>query len=69
MPATAALSTTGPGAARRGFGTRLIEGSVAAELGGRARMTYAPEGLRCEIVVPLDAVIADPDRPAPDWAV
>lgn len=55
--------------ARRGFGTRLIEGSVAAELGGRARMTYAPEGLRCEIVVPLDAVIADPDRPAPDWAV
>ena len=33
---------------RRGFGSRLIEGSIAAELGGGARLDYAPEGLRCD---------------------
>lgn len=38
---------------RRGFGSRMIEGSIAAELGGSARMTFEPDGLRCEIVVPL----------------
>jgi PAS domain S-box-containing protein len=40
---------------QRGFGSRLIEGSIAAELGGKAHLTFAPEGLRCEIVFPLDA--------------
>jgi PAS domain S-box-containing protein len=40
---------------QRGFGSRLIEGSIAAELGGKARLIFAPEGLRCEIVFPLDA--------------
>lgn len=41
--------------ARRGFGSRMIEGSIAAELGGSARMLFEPDGLRCEIVVPLPA--------------
>lgn len=41
---------------QRGFGSKLIEGSIAAELGGRARLTYAPEGLRCEMMIPLEAV-------------
>lgn len=41
---------------QRGFGSKLIEGSIAAELGGRARLTYAPEGLRCEMLIPLEAV-------------
>ncbi len=41
---------------RRGFGSRLIEGSIAAELGGHARLVFAPEGLGCEIVVPLEPV-------------
>jgi PAS domain S-box-containing protein len=40
---------------QRGFGSKLIEGSIAAELGGTARMIFAPEGLRCEIVIPMQA--------------
>ncbi len=44
---------------RRGFGTRLIEGSVAAELGGGAELTYAPDGLRCEILIPRPAAVVE----------
>jgi len=44
---------------RRGFGTRFIEGSIAAELGGQARLVFAPEGLRCEIVIPWHAAVVD----------
>jgi two-component sensor histidine kinase len=40
--------------ARRGFGSRLIEQSMAA-LGGSAEMTYAAEGLRCDIHIPLES--------------
>ena len=40
---------------QRGFGSKLIEGSVKAELGGSARLTFAPEGLRCEMLIPLEA--------------
>jgi len=56
---------------RRGFGSRLIEGSIAAELGGRARLAYAPDGLRCEMVIPLDTVAVETERePAGvDWSV
>ena len=43
---------------RRGFGSRMIEGSIEAELGGSARMYFKPEGLRCEIVVPLTSATA-----------
>lgn len=46
---------------QRGFGSKLIEGSIAAELGGTAKMIFAPKGLRCEIAIPLDAVIV-PER-------
>ena len=38
---------------RRGFGSRLIERSLAAELGGRASMTFAPAGLRCDLTAQL----------------
>lgn len=41
---------------RRGFGSKMIEGSIAAELGGSATLMFEPDGLRCEIVVPLEAV-------------
>lgn len=44
---------------RRGFGSRLIEGSIAAELGGSARLTYAPEGLRCEVLIPRAAAVVE----------
>ncbi len=40
---------------RKGFGSRFIEGSIASELRGVARLDYAPDGLRCTIDVPLDA--------------
>jgi two-component sensor histidine kinase len=43
----------------RGFGSRLIEGSIAAELGGRAKLEFEPTGVRCEINVPLTAVAID----------
>jgi two-component sensor histidine kinase len=47
---------------RRGFGSKLIEGSVAAEHGGNARLTYDPAGLRCEILMPMEAATVDFDR-------
>jgi PAS domain S-box-containing protein len=40
---------------QRGFGSKLIEGSITAELGGQARLVFAAEGLRCEIVIPMEA--------------
>ncbi|GAA0273159.1 MULTISPECIES: PAS domain S-box protein [Methylorubrum] len=39
--------------ARRGFGSRLIERSFAAEVGGEVRQTYAPTGLICRLEAPL----------------
>jgi two-component sensor histidine kinase len=40
---------------RRGFGRSLIERSVAYELDGSAELTFASEGVRCHIEVPLRA--------------
>ena len=37
----------------RGFGSRMIERGLAAELGGTVAMTYPPEGLVCTIDAPL----------------
>ncbi len=39
--------------ARRGFGSRLIERSFAAEVGGEVKLTYAPTGLTCRLEAPL----------------
>jgi two-component sensor histidine kinase len=44
---------------RRGFGRSLIERSVAYELEGSAELTFAPEGVRCHIELPLGARAAD----------
>ncbi|SFL39660.1 PAS domain-containing protein [Methylobacterium pseudosasicola] len=41
---------------RRGFGSRLIERSFAAEVGGQVRLTYAPTGLVCHLEAPLRAM-------------
>jgi PAS domain S-box-containing protein len=38
---------------RRGFGSRLIERSAAADLGGTVRLDFRPEGLCCSISAPL----------------
>jgi PAS domain S-box-containing protein len=56
---------------RRGFGSKLIEGGIAAEHGGSARLAFEPEGLRCEIFMPLEQAMADPEREPQgvDWSV
>jgi two-component sensor histidine kinase len=38
---------------RRGFGTRLIERSLAQDLGGSVRIEFAPEGICCSVDAPL----------------
>ncbi|MBN9049577.1 MAG: PAS domain S-box protein [Rhizobiales bacterium] len=49
---------------RRGFGSSLIEGSIASELGGNAKLDYAPEGLRCTIEIPVTALTGREGRTA-----
>ena len=44
---------------RTGFGTTLIERSIAHELDGRATLDYRPEGLHCELQFPLRGSAAD----------
>jgi two-component sensor histidine kinase len=44
---------------RRGFGRSLIERSIAYELEGSAELTFAPEGVRCHIEVPIGARAAE----------
>ena len=38
---------------RRGFGTRMIERGLSAELGGTVRIDFAPEGVCCTVDAPL----------------
>ncbi len=45
---------------RRGFGSRLIERSLGADLRGSATLLFEPDGLRCRIEAPLDEVTAGP---------
>jgi len=46
---------------RRGFGSRLIERGLAADLGGAATLSFDPAGLRCDIEGSLAAIRA-PER-------
>ncbi len=46
---------------RRGFGSRLIERGLAADLGGTAALQFDPAGLRCDIEASLAAIRA-PER-------
>ena len=41
--------------ARRGFGTRLIERSLAQDLGGDVRIEFAPNGVVCTVAAPLES--------------
>lgn len=43
--------------ARTGFGSRLIQRGLAAELEGEATLSFMSEGVRCVIRAPLDQVI------------
>jgi PAS domain S-box-containing protein len=39
--------------ARRGFGSRLVEKSLAREFDGKVELTFAPEGVWCHMRLPL----------------
>jgi len=39
--------------ARKGFGSRLIECGLAQELDGQVHLNYEPEGVVCQIVMPV----------------
>jgi two-component sensor histidine kinase len=41
---------------RRGFGSRLIESTLASDFGNSVAMDYAPSGLVCSFVAPLDGL-------------
>jgi PAS domain S-box-containing protein len=45
--------------ARRGFGSRLIERGLAAEMGGTVQMRFDPEGLVCVIDAPLTVYVEE----------
>ncbi len=47
---------------RKGFGTRLIERGLAAELGGSVDLAYAPEGVVCRIDTRLPHAAMASDR-------
>jgi two-component sensor histidine kinase len=42
----------------RGFGSRLIERGLQADLGGSAKLFFEPDGLRCRVTASLDAIRA-----------
>ncbi len=48
---------------RRGFGTRLIERSLAADLGGDVRLIYDPSGVICRVEAPLKEHGSEGNKP------
>jgi two-component sensor histidine kinase len=40
---------------RRGFGSRMIERALAADMAGVARLSFEPDGLRCTLDAPIQA--------------
>ncbi len=56
---------------RRGFGTELIEGGIAYELRGNVAITWRPEGLVCDMAIPLEPEsdrLTPPEFPTPPAA-
>jgi PAS domain S-box-containing protein len=49
---------------RMGFGTKMVERSIPAELDGTALLQFEPAGLRCELRFPL-AEIGEPESSKP----
>jgi two-component sensor histidine kinase len=49
---------------RQGFGTRFIEGSIASELRGTARLSFDVAGLCCTMAIPLATATAVTDGDA-----
>lgn len=50
---------------RRGFGSRVIAATIEEQLGGHAAMAWEPEGLRCDIALPLSRAIPGRRGPLP----
>ncbi|SDE30568.1 HWE histidine kinase domain-containing protein [Belnapia rosea] len=50
--------------ARRGFGGRVLDGTVRVQLGGKVSLAWKPAGLVCNMEVPL-GLMADPLGSAP----
>ena len=42
--------------AHRGFGSRMIERGLAAELQGEVRIDWQPQGVVCTIDAPIEAI-------------
>ncbi|HEV7252188.1 MAG TPA: PAS domain S-box protein [Mesorhizobium sp.] len=52
------VKLSGVGPRRAGFGTELIERTLAYDLGGEARLEFQPGGLRCTVSLPAnDSII------------
>jgi two-component sensor histidine kinase len=49
--------------AHRGFGSRLIERSIAGELSGRVQLEYLPGGLAADLTFPIDAAALEESLP------
>lgn len=47
---------------KRGFGTMVIETNLTRALDAKVDMVFDPGGLKCEVVIPANQVIATPDR-------
>lgn len=45
----------------RGFGTRVVERTVATELSGRAGIDFRPDGVKYEVVAPLSNLVDNVD--------
>lgn len=50
---------TGEKPQRQGFGTELIERTLAYELEGKASLEFTPDGLHCIISLPIDEILAE----------
>jgi two-component sensor histidine kinase len=54
-----------PAPRRRGFGSRVLEGTVRAQLGGKVERAWQAEGLVVEIMVPLARSLSSGEAPEP----
>jgi len=55
--------------ARNGFGSKIISASVASQRGGNAAFDWKPDGLSCDLIIPLvehiPTMTTQPQQPAP----
>jgi PAS domain S-box-containing protein len=54
---------------RRGFGSELIEGAIAYELKGTAKLEFEPEGVVCDIHIPYLSEVESHDPGAPIFPI